>query len=126
MNCCDSASLLPIPHRPSRREDTKIAQGETLGKLAVAIFPPRRGGVKIDRKDYLVNRAIVRSAPPGRIFLFLHPPQGFVRRGGLHPGLFSLAPYGSFGKSTVHGIARVRAGFWPHPSPAGCRIAVGK
>ena len=33
----------------SRREEMKIAQGETLGKRFPLEFPPRRGGVKRSR-----------------------------------------------------------------------------
>jgi hypothetical protein len=32
-------------YRSSRREEAKIAQGETLGERSAQKFPPRRGGV---------------------------------------------------------------------------------
>src|SRR5580658_6959955 len=75
-----------------------MAQGKTLGRLACdrgIPVPEARGEAKVGWRDSVFRRAIVRSAPTERIFLFSHPTQGFVRRGGLHPGLFSLAPCGS-------------------------------
>jgi hypothetical protein len=36
-----------IQRSSSRREESKIAQGETLGKRSAEGFPPRRGGVKV-------------------------------------------------------------------------------
>src|ERR1035438_7894740 len=40
----------------------------------------------------------VRSAPTGRITAFWTPSPDCVRCGGLHPGLFSIPPYGRKGQ----------------------------
>jgi hypothetical protein len=37
--------------RSSRKEESKIAQGETLGERLVQKFPPRRGGVMRELDD---------------------------------------------------------------------------
>ncbi len=91
----------------SRREDTKVAQGETPGKVAVAEFPPRRGEVKrnLDGEIQCFIWQTFDPPLPGQILLFLHPTQGSVRCGRLHPGLFSLTPYGSYVRAPCHEIA---------------------
>ena len=48
----------------SRREDTKIAQGETLGKHSTERFPPRRGGVKAQHRHWIPQFVVQVFDPP--------------------------------------------------------------
>jgi hypothetical protein len=82
-----------LQRRSSRREETKIAQGETLGKRSTEGFPPRRGGVKVQHIPGFRSPRRERSIRPygANISLFTSYP-------GLRyacSGLFSIAPYGS-------------------------------
>jgi hypothetical protein len=82
-----------LQRRSSRREETKIAQGEPLGKRSTEGFPPRRGGVKVQHIPGFRSPRRERSIRPygANISLFTSYP-------GLRyacPGLFSIAPYGS-------------------------------
>jgi|SRR5580658_9568223 hypothetical protein len=79
--------IVAIPHRSSRREETKIAQGETLGKLAVAEFPPRRGGAnrKLDGRTLCSIRA--RS---------IRPYEADFLPSASYPGLRSSSTLGFF------------------------------
>ncbi len=60
----------------SRREEKRIAQGETLGDRLPKEFPPRRGG---EKRAYEAGQDVVRlSAPTGRNPLATYLSQGFT------------------------------------------------
>ena len=66
-----------MQRRSSRREETKIAQGGTLGMCSPDRFPPRRGGARL----FIVAgfSAPIGTAPTGRILLPLALTQTALR-----------------------------------------------
>jgi len=48
----------------SRREETKVAQGETLGKRSAEEFPPRRGGAKAQHPTWIPQSIVQGFDPP--------------------------------------------------------------
>jgi hypothetical protein len=53
-----------IQRSPSRREESKIAQGETLEKRSAEGFPPRRGGVKAQHRHWISQSVVQVFDPP--------------------------------------------------------------
>lgn len=99
---CTRQTHESIVLRTSRREETRIAQGETLGEYSAKEHPPRRGGARRKRRD----RSTIAEgnfAPPlrGGFSSFCILPRVPL---ALHPGLFSTTPYGSIPKFFVHAI----------------------
>jgi hypothetical protein len=65
-----------IQRSSSRREESKIAQGETLGKRSAEGFPPGRGGVKAQHRHKIPQSVVQVFDPPfqgGRFSLCLLP-----------------------------------------------------
>jgi hypothetical protein len=76
---------------PPGREETKIAQGETLGKHSNKGFPPRRGGVKAPCRPWIQwHKHSIRPYGAEDILFASYPGLRYAC-----PGLFSMAPYGS-------------------------------
>ena len=53
-----------IQRSSSRKEESKIAQGETLGKRSAEGFPPRRGGVKARHRHWISQFVVQVFDPP--------------------------------------------------------------
>jgi hypothetical protein len=53
-----------IRRSSSRREESKIAPGETLGKRSAEGFPPRWGGVKAQHSHRVPQSVVQMFDPP--------------------------------------------------------------
>jgi len=92
-----------IQRSSSRREETKIAQGETLGEAFDQGIPAPEGRCESPAPslDSAIRGASVRSAPPGRMSSVCLLP-----RAALALGYFRWLPTGA-DRCAAHGMANV-------------------